>query len=80
MLLLAIGIPCSQLVSLAASHSQDHSTHCCGICHTGHLTLEVGGHVGFLPLSRLSWQDPAAEPTRAVEADVVPGHSRAPPA
>jgi hypothetical protein len=54
-LLLAIGIPFAQAETLGAAHSLSHSSHCCGVCHTGHLSiLQVTSEVGFLPLTLLS--------------------------
>lgn len=80
-LLLAVGIPCSQFAALAESHSPNHSSHCCGICHAGHLTvLQAAERFGFLPSTCLSWYRPAEEVSRAVDLSVDAGHSRAPPA
>jgi hypothetical protein len=80
-LLLAAWIPCSQAVTLAASHSLDHSSHCCVVCHTGHLSIESAGQRLDTPsLAALSWRQAAEEPARAPEPAIVLGHSRAPPA
>jgi len=80
-LLLAIGIPCSQVITLGASHSYDHSSHCCGVCHTGHLSILHAAHdIGFLPIALVSRHRPAEEPIRALEPLIVLSHSRAPPA
>ena len=80
-LLLAIGIPCSQAETLTASHSRAHSVHCCGICHTGHLSiLQAVDHFGFTPVKLLRWRYVAEEPAHALESALVVGHSRAPPA
>jgi len=80
-LLLAIGIPFAQTTTLAAAHSFDHSSHCCGICHTGHLSiLQAIDHFRFLPLAVLSWYLTPDSPAGAPESAVVAGQSRAPPA
>ena len=80
-LLLLIGIATSQTASLVSSHSQDHASHCCGVCHAGHVSvLQPADHFRFLPLTQLCWHQPLEIVERVLESAVVLALSRAPPA
>jgi hypothetical protein len=80
-LLLAIGTAYSQTIPFAKSHSQNHASHCCGICHAGHLSVEQAvGQLGFVPLTQMCWYCPADQAARALEPGIVLSLARAPPA
>jgi len=79
--LLLIGIAISQTAPLVSSHSQDHASHCCGVCHAGHASvLQLADYFSFLPLTQLRWHQPPEIVERALESAVVLAPSRAPPA
>jgi hypothetical protein len=79
-LLLMIGAVFSQTASLASSHSQDHASHCCGVCHTGHVSLlQPVDHHAFVSLTLLCWHRPLESAERAPEPSIVLDLSRAPP-
>jgi hypothetical protein len=79
-LLSIIGTTSSQAESFSSHHSQEHASHCCGVCHIGHLSLLDAAHgFGFTPPSVLCWHDPAEQTTRLTESQVILRLSRAPP-
>jgi hypothetical protein len=80
-LLVVAGTLCSQTASIGGHHSHGHVSHCCGVCHVGHLSLlQAVEHFGFIPPSLLCWHRPAEQPSAVLEAGLVLDLSRAPPA
>jgi hypothetical protein len=80
-LLVLIGTVSSQAASFGSHHSEEHATHCCGVCHIGHLTLlDAAGAFDFVAPSLLYWHRAVEKATRAPEPQVVLDLSRAPPA
>src|SRR5712692_745969 len=79
-LLAIIGTTSSQAESLSSHHSQEHASHCCGVCHIGHLSLLDAAHgFGFTPPSISCWHRPVEESTCAPERRIILDLSRAPP-
>ena len=78
--LVIIGTTLSQAESFSSHHSQEHASHCCGVCHIGHLSfLDSGDGFGFTPPSVLYWHDPAEHATRVTDSQAIRNLSRAPP-
>ncbi|HUS06939.1 MAG TPA: hypothetical protein VMZ52_11605 [Bryobacteraceae bacterium] len=81
-LLILCGFVYSQSANLSADHSDNHATHCCGICHVGHSPIV---HAGFC----LHFAPPSPNVEHHLSADgfiydreplVLDSPSRAPPA
>jgi hypothetical protein len=81
-LLLVAATAAAHTESLASSHSENHASHCCGVCHAGHLSiLQAVAHFSVIaPLSVLSWYRPDRQLARAIESQLILDLSRAPPA
>jgi len=56
-LLLAIAATASaQIAASVSTHSQDHASHCCAVCHAGHVSvLQPADYFGFVPPTQLCW-------------------------
>ena len=78
--LLVIMTSVAQTASLASTHSDNHASHCCGVCHAGHVSvLQAVDHFSFVPLTFLCWHQPHELATRALRPLPILNLSRAPP-
>ena len=80
-LVLLLAVLVSQLVAFAPGHSDDHTKHCCPICHASHAPL-LGAAPSFAiapPSVRTYWRiAPVALPS-AVDACAAGASTRGPP-
>lgn len=80
-LLLIFGVLAVQAASILPNHSEDHSTHCCAVCHLAHVSLTSPAQVLTVSASTASaWFVPVEEDSSYREALYSDTHSRAPPA
>jgi len=80
-LLVLVGTVSSQTASLSSQHSHERVSHCCGVCHAGHLSLlQAAECFAFIPPALLAWHRPAQQATVALEPRLILDLSRAPPA
>jgi len=81
LILLLIGTAFAQAAALDPSHSSNHASHCCPVCHAGHLSvLHAVDGIAFVPLALLCWHEPVIQSARAIDPLAVLDHTRAPPA
>src|SRR5690242_9652922 len=79
-LLLACVLSVSTSIACGHEHSDHASSHCCTVCHLGHVAWVQGSVTAaiLLPTSR-EWRQRSEESRPAVESGVAVESSRAPP-
>jgi hypothetical protein len=78
-LFLAIGV--TQAASLSPVHQHDHGdSHCCDLCHPGHIPVVITAGTGHIPLARTAeWRKMPIAADSILSVSVSRASSRAPP-
>jgi hypothetical protein len=79
LLFLAIGV--TQAISQSPLHQHDHGdTHCCDLCHPGHIPVITSPGVGVVPVvGSTEWRQASPVAERVLSGSVSRASSCAPP-
>jgi hypothetical protein len=80
-ILIFVAFVVSQLVAFAPGHSDDHTSHCCPVCHASHAPLlAAASHLTLAPPSiRTCWRLVSIDGSSVADASGSAACTRGPP-